>query len=406
MSVPAAAIVLANDTDEGDALTTALITPPGGGTLSRNPNGSLTYSCPGELVGAVTFTYRVSDAGGPGNLGTVTLTRQNLIDTRFGVLTVLGSDRAESLRLLPSGSKVIVEVQTADGIQRTTATPTAPATAFSQVVVYLGSGDDRLDSTALARPVRANAGPGNDTVRTGAGNDVLFGGIGDDLIVAGNGRNEVYGGEGNNRVTTGTGADTIVAGSGNNQVDAGDGSNAVALGDGSNAVRTGNGNDAVTAGNGANDIATGPGADRVTVGNAGRGDAGSGNDVVATERGRPALRRSGNDVLRRRRPADGGLGKDLVAGGLGADLVVGGAGNDILFDGEASPNRPTDTLSKLLAMYDPGRRSTLVTITNRLSVILDNATDTLAGGSGTDWFWTTGTDETDRLATEPKNAVM
>jgi uncharacterized delta-60 repeat protein len=409
--VPAAAGVLANDTDsEGDALTAALVAPPPVGTLTLNPNGSFTYSYPGELVGAVTFAYRVSDAGGPGTLGTVTLTRENLIDTRFGILTVLGSDRAESIRLLPSGSKVIVEVQTADGVTRTTATPTAPASSFSQTVVYLGSGDDRLDSTALNRPVRADGGPGADTVRTGAGNDVLFGGIGDDLIAAGNGRNEVYGGEGDNRITTGTGADTIVAGGGNNQIDAGAGTNAVTLGDGSNVVTTGSGNDTVTAGDGRNDLSTGAGADRVTAGNGGNVvDAGSGNDVVVSGGGADRLfGGSGNDVVEGRGGndvIDGGLGNDLLAAGVGADLVEGGAGHDILFDGDVTPSRPADTLSKLLAMYDPGRRSTLVTLTNRFTVVPDNATDTLTGGSGTDWFWTTGPDDLDRLATEAMNAV-
>ena len=66
-----------------------------------------------------------------------------------------------------------------------------------------------------------------------------------------------------------------------------------------------------------------------------------------------------------------------------------------------------DSLAKVLASYVPGRRSTLPQITRRLIVTPDEAMiDTLTGGSGDDWIWTSdGVDVTDLSATEELNEV-
>ena len=54
--------VISNDRDiDGDSLTTILVTPPSGGTLTLMADGSLVYTPAGGFFGVDSFLYRVSD---------------------------------------------------------------------------------------------------------------------------------------------------------------------------------------------------------------------------------------------------------------------------------------------------------------------------------------------------------
>lgn len=67
--------VLANDNSNGGgAMTASLETGPASGTLVLNSNGGFTYTPSSGFSGAVTFTYRVSNTVGAGNVATVTIT--------------------------------------------------------------------------------------------------------------------------------------------------------------------------------------------------------------------------------------------------------------------------------------------------------------------------------------------
>ncbi len=67
--------VLANDTDPDlDPLTATLVAGPAGGPLSFAADGSFTYAPIAGFVGAVTFTYQVSDGTYLSNIATVTIT--------------------------------------------------------------------------------------------------------------------------------------------------------------------------------------------------------------------------------------------------------------------------------------------------------------------------------------------
>jgi hypothetical protein len=60
--VPAAAGVLANDTDvEGDALTASVLTEPAHGTLALDAGGAFTYSPAADYAGPDSFTYVAHD---------------------------------------------------------------------------------------------------------------------------------------------------------------------------------------------------------------------------------------------------------------------------------------------------------------------------------------------------------
>ena len=87
----------------------------------------------------------------------------------------------------------------------------------------------------------------------------------------------------------------------------------------------------------------------------------------------------------------GGGGNDLMVGGAGADALYGEAGNDILIDGNIALKSRTDTLDKVLATWNslPAPTTTIYSnITARITPTFDKSVrDRLAGGAGTDWFW-------------------
>jgi hypothetical protein len=348
LQVPAPGL-LANDSDpDGDPITVSLVSQPAVGTVTLNPDGSFAYAFPVDFVGSVTFDYQVSDAGGAGNVATVTLTRAGLVHVTGGAATVIAGGGADGVRLRPAGTGVVLEMHRDGVFTRQTIRPTFGAARITSVDVYLGPGSDWLDASALNVPVRAVGGAGDDVLRTGKKGDAVFGGEADGT------------GTGRDVIETGAGSDTVTGGSGGSRVDAGAGNDVVTVLGGSNWV-----------------------------------EGGAGNDVL--------LGGTGADAL------FGGAGKDLIAGGAGADFLEGGAGTDILLDGFVAVADPAhDSLPKVLAAFDPRRLSVLAGLTARLSVTPDpGAADTLTGGAGRDWFWSAdGLDLLDLTGTEPKNGVV
>ncbi|MDE8653109.1 tandem-95 repeat protein [Novosphingobium album (ex Liu et al. 2023)] len=74
LTVPVAG-VLANDSDDdADPLTAILVTDVAHGTLVLNADGSFTYAPDADFSGEDSFTYKVNDGTGDGNIATVTIT--------------------------------------------------------------------------------------------------------------------------------------------------------------------------------------------------------------------------------------------------------------------------------------------------------------------------------------------
>lgn len=71
LSVPAPG-VLANDVTNGGG-SAQLVVPPATGTVSLNANGGFVFTPAVDFVNPVTFTYRATNAGGAGNVATVSL---------------------------------------------------------------------------------------------------------------------------------------------------------------------------------------------------------------------------------------------------------------------------------------------------------------------------------------------
>jgi len=65
--------VLGNDSSDAASLTASVVKRPRVGRLSLNPNGAFSYTPKANFSGTVSFTYRVTDATGDSDTGTVTI---------------------------------------------------------------------------------------------------------------------------------------------------------------------------------------------------------------------------------------------------------------------------------------------------------------------------------------------
>ena len=84
---PVTIAVLANDTDaDGNPLTPVIVTGASNGSLTVNPDGTITYTPNSGFVGTDQFTYEDQDVNGVSNVATVTITV-----AAQGTLTVTGS---------------------------------------------------------------------------------------------------------------------------------------------------------------------------------------------------------------------------------------------------------------------------------------------------------------------------
>lgn len=162
-------------------------------------------------------------------------------------------------------------------------------------------------------------------IYAGRGTDTVSAGGGNDTIRGEGGNDYLFGSDGRDLLNGGLGADTMLGGGGKDTVDYNQRTANLTIGLGTAADDGEAGeNDNVRT-----DI-------EVVIG-------GSGNDMISTNSGRPVefYGRDGNDTL------IGGSGNDLLDGGAGNDSLVGQGGNDLF-------------------------------------QALDNAIDTVSGGSGND----------------------
>lgn len=79
-------------------------------------------------------------------------------------------------------------------------------------------GDDVIDVSAGDRPDLVISYDGNDTIRTGPGDDQICAGGGNDTIETGAGKDRIAAGSGNDSISAGAGDDTVYAGGGNDTV--------------------------------------------------------------------------------------------------------------------------------------------------------------------------------------------
>lgn len=202
-----------------------------------------------------------------------------------GLLTVVGSERADAITISPGSVNGSVSLRGVVGVPRGTV-----FTGVTGIQVSTLGGHDRVVIAANIRDVGgALIGV---VIDTGRGNDFIDGGDGDDVI---------RGGEGNDIARGRGGNDDISLGGGNDTGNGGDGDDTIHGEDGRDSVSGSTGDDVLSGGPG-NDALSGDGDD----------DSLSGD--------------SGSDSL------SGGDGNDHLDGGEGRDRMRGGRGNDDDFD--------------------------------------------------------------------------
>jgi len=219
---------------------------------------------------------------------------------------------------------------------------------------------DAIDTAATAATIKvafAGDGGGDDYIKGGSGDDVLYGGAGNDRLEGGEGDDVLFGGSGNDRLEGGEGADVLFGGSGNDRLEGGEGSDVLFGDSGDDTLEGGEGSDLLFGGAG-NDVLEGGEGGDVLIGGAGNDvlEGGEGNDVFVFEWG------GGNDII-----------KDLHDGEVlrfegpefsAANLSVTQNGDDvkIMFGGEGGQVTLSDVNLKKTA-YSVTRDDDAVVIT-------------------------------------------
>ncbi len=151
---------------------------------------TITLTVTDKDAGATTVTYSVVVTGAPGI---------TLVD---GVLTIVGTEGPDDIKVTPGGGVPEIKV-IFNGAQTIWL-------GVAQIVVYANGGDDRVQiAGGIAVPVVAFGGTGNDRLKAGGGPSVLVGGAGDDALLGGSGRDILIGGAGAD-LLGGNGADDIL----------------------------------------------------------------------------------------------------------------------------------------------------------------------------------------------------
>ncbi|WP_024891412.1 M91 family zinc metallopeptidase [Luteimonas huabeiensis] len=254
----------------------------------------------------------------PGESAPVERAMRNVADT---AIPISGNDRGTSLpsTRTPDG-KPVAHAQLHEGQQATVTRERTDAGGYvsSDQVVFTtkGGGDDHIqisqrddgtldiDVNGEQYAVRLNTQQ-ELTLRTGDGNDtivaapnvtvnlVVDAGAGDDTIRTGMGDDRIFGGDGN---------DTIETIGGRNDIDGGNGDDVITATDGENIIFGGDGDDVIQGGNGFNFIEGGRGNDEI------RG--GTGHNVLSGGRGDDAIHADAS-------------GENYIYTGLGQDTVEG-----------------------------------------------------------------------------------
>ena len=154
-----------------------------------------------------------------------------------GVLTVMGTEVADTIRVRPAKSpeqfRVVVNGEAAvfaradvSRIEIHALGGDDDVTAFESggkidipMLIFGGEGDDILAGGSASDTIYG--GPGNDRIYGLGGDDLLVGGNGDDTLIGGFGNDTLLGGNGNDVLTPGEGENVVKGGAGDDLIDKG-----------------------------------------------------------------------------------------------------------------------------------------------------------------------------------------
>ncbi|MBK8817057.1 MAG: cadherin-like domain-containing protein [Methylococcaceae bacterium] len=397
-----AAQLLGNDTDVDNAiLTIASVTSGIGGTVVRNPDGTVTFTSAAGFTGAASFSYIASDGTLNSNSANVTIN----VTTVLGGLIISGNDGPDILLgttkgdilLGLGGNDTLNGGAGVDRMEGGLGNDTFVVGEVGDVVVEnLASGSDIVRTTLTNYTLGDNIENLKFTgtaAFTGTGNELsntITGGVGVDTLIGLGGNDTLVGAAGADIYQGGLGNDTYVVDIGDTVIEN--------LLEGTDTIKTSLVNYTLDA-NVENLTYTGL-----------TSFTGTGNTLANIITG-GAL----NDSL------NGGDGADTLSGLTGTNIMTGGAGNDIYVVGSATDatieiaGGGTDTVKTNLASYTLGSEVEILTYTGILAFsgtgngsanflvagagnqILDGGAgndrvsagvgnDTLIGGSGSDVF--------------------
>lgn len=382
--VPVTIDVLGNDSDpDGDPLTVTGASSPNG-SVTVNPDGTLTYTPNPDFNGTDTITYTVTDGNGGSATSTVTVTVNPVNDAPEAV-----DDTASTPFNTPVTIAVLGNDSDVDGdVLAVTGTPTSadgtvvvngdgtitftPNTGFTgtAVIDYTITDPDGLTDSAQVFVTVGDAPTRDGIVRGTVGDDMIdltyvdpFDGDridAGDAIIPGDGPDD-------DRVIAGEGNDTVLAGDGNDLVFGGDGDDSLVGDDGIPLPDR--------AYPGLYPADTDPFDNRDTI------DGGDGNDTI----------RGGddNDVL------SGREGDDLIDGGVDDDSIFGGFGNDTIIGGEGSDTIEGNQGNDLIyGGLDPSFPDNINIRDDAGDLVPDNGRDLIFAGFGDDTVFGLDDDDT------------
>lgn len=350
---PAVISVLLNDYDiDGDLLSIKGVPTALHGTVTVNPDGTLTYTPDVGYSGPDTISYEISDGNGG-------------FDTAV-VDVVVGAARLDGIVEGTAGDDVIDYdyLGDPDGDRVDHNDEILPGQGPNDDIIMAYDGDDIVHAGEGNDTVFG--GKGDDTIHGGAGNDRIFGEEGSDFVDGGDGddhidtssgligrpdrgypglfpadtdpyddRDTVYGGAGNDTIRTGDDNDIIYGGTGNDTIDGGVDDDLIHGDEGDDFIIGGEGSDTIHGGDGDDIIWGGLGPILPDVLNI-RDDQGD----LRPDNGRDLIYGgAGNDTIYGQDDADtlhGGDGDDYIDGGIDDDLIHGDAGNDTLLGGQGN----------------------------------------------------------------------
>lgn len=340
-----------NDSIEGGVGTDTLIGGTGNDTVrGGDDNDYLDQTNFDDAEGPASNNADGNDLLDGGN-GADDLTGDSFSGSPAGLDSLIGGEGVDYFfDRLPLGKVVITDLTTTINGKRVAANQSLETGTF-----YLSNQADFFDASKYTRGNLYVYGfDGDDTIRTGSGDDIVAGLIGNDSLDGGAGADTVVGGTENDTVRGGLGGDLLDylpfddgdsngannadgddlldGGAGNDNLTAGNGNDTLQGGDGTEYLDGGIGNDVISGGGGNDTIIGGPGNDRLS-GDAGNdqvsGDAD--NDTVSGGDGNDSLLGgTGNDSV------SGDNGDDTVRGGADQDTVGGGAGTDVIEGDDSS----------------------------------------------------------------------
>ena len=375
----AAAALLGNDSDVDNApgaLSIGAVQNGTGGTVTLNPDGSVTFTPSSGFSGTASFFYRPTDGTDLGALTqvSVTVTSPGIVLNGTGAADTLTGGIGDDTLSGAGGNDVLDGGDGNDRLTGGTGNDTLSGGDGDDTFVF-GAGSNGFDAVdgGLGTNDRIVAAASGVTIGLAslAGVEVIDGGGLANVRLAGStaanlldlssvtlvGISAIDAGSGNDTVIGSDGADTIIAGSGNDVLSGGEGDDlflvgasagidTITGGGGTDTVRAGAANVSVTVtaatladveifdgGGFANFRLVGTSAanaldfSAVTLTGVAAIDAGSGNDTVFGSSGDDTIVAGrGNDAL------SGGGGDDLflVGASAGLDTINGGSGNDVI----------------------------------------------------------------------------